>query len=141
MFFEQVAGLVLEEFAGSDGWELDVNAVGALFQGVDRHLLLVIARRPLARDHTVFPAVPRAGHEFSLDAALGQRSTFVIADVGDRRQPPCMQEYGDAMALDLDGEGSASDELVLGAQTVPHGHTLLGVESRSMLYCSPHGRI
>ena len=116
---EEVRRLVLDELARHDGRKLHVHPIRAFLEGKHRHLLFVVAGRPLAGQHAVFPPVPGTHHELAAHPALRERAALVIADVGDRREAPLVEEDGDAVALDLDRERDPGEQLVHGAEAVP----------------------
>jgi hypothetical protein len=118
-------GLVLRHQALGGRRERDVDAVGALFHVVDWHRVALEARRALAGDHAVLPAVPRAHHELLAQAPVAQRTALVVADVRDDAEAALVQEDGDLMTLDPGGERDASEQLVPAAEPVPLGHGAL----------------
>src|SRR5207249_10773962 len=54
--------------------------------------------------------------------ALAQRPALVVTDVRDRREAALVYEHGDLLALQLDGEGHAREQLVAEPESVPRGH-------------------
>ena len=106
VLLEQMRGLVLEQLARRARRRLDVDAVGALLDGVHRHLLLVVARRPLARDDAVLPAVPGAHHELAAHPAFRKRPALVVASAAMARKRAVVEEHCDRSALHAHEHGT-----------------------------------
>jgi hypothetical protein len=66
--------------------------------------------------------VPRTHDEFAVQATFAQRSASVIADVGDRAELAVVEENGDAVPLDLQGERGPCPQVRLRAEPMPGGH-------------------
>src|SRR3989441_6366860 len=133
MLLEQVGWHVLDELARHGGRSLRVYAVVALLDREHRHLLLVVALRPLAADHAVLPGVPGAHHELAAQPSLAQRPALVVAAVADRAELPVVEEHGDGPAVELEGAGDAAHELSAIAEAVPGGHRGHSCEGRFRL--------
>ena len=131
VLLQQVARLVLHELPRRGGRRRDVDAVGALLDLEDRHLLLVVALGPAARDDAVLPAVPRAHHELAAQPPLAERPALVVAGVADRAEAALVEEDGDACgarARAANGTRAASSsrvprrcQVVMGASGVSGG--------------------
>ena len=98
VLLEQHRRLMGDEMARHGRWRPHVHPVGPLFERVDGHLLLVVARGPSSRDHAVFPGVPRAHYELAMQAALGQRAAFMVAAIGDGAEQAVVEKDRDLMA-------------------------------------------
>src|SRR5206468_8660143 len=71
---EQVTRLVLEQLPRRYRRYLNVDSIGALLEGVNRHLLFVIAGWALAGHDAVLPPMPRTRHELLVQPSLGERA-------------------------------------------------------------------
>jgi hypothetical protein len=79
MFLEQMRRLVLQEVAGENRRDLNVDAVRAGLDEIDRDLLLVVPLGSLACHYAVLPGVPRTHHELATHPSFGKRSATMIA--------------------------------------------------------------
>src|SRR5207249_5365719 len=69
-------------------------------------------------------------HELPVHLAFTQRPALVVAGVGDRPDAAFVEKHGDLVPVELDGEGSAARELVLGAEAMRSEERRVGKEGR-----------
>jgi hypothetical protein len=101
---------------------VQVDAVGALLDGKDRHRLRLVSRRALPGDEAVFPGVPGAHDELTPDLALAQRAAAVVAAIADGPELPLVEEHRDLLPVKLERQGRPGGELLTGTEAVPGGH-------------------
>jgi hypothetical protein len=72
--------------------------------------------------------MPGAHDELAADPPFAERATLVIAAVANRPESPLVQEHGDLLPVEFDGERDLRSQILAGAEAMPAGHEEAGAE-------------